>query len=140
MPSHVDARAVLDRLGEHSGAGIDDGTTPRRSAEALYKEIVLDGRRYMLVPVEASGGVNGDRVGVSPVADDAPDDPMRALSEREGAIVRLVASGMVNKQIAFKLQISEHTVSTYLRRIFAKLGVDTRAAMVSRYLSSRGRR
>jgi DNA-binding CsgD family transcriptional regulator len=38
--------------------------------------------------------------------------------------------GKVNKQIADCLKISEWTVSTYHRRIFAKLGVDSRAAMV----------
>jgi DNA-binding NarL/FixJ family response regulator len=47
-----------------------------------------------------------------------------------------VATGLVNKQIAFQLRISEWTVSTHLRRIFAKLGVDTRAAMVSRCLTA----
>jgi DNA-binding NarL/FixJ family response regulator len=52
------------------------------------------------------------------------------LTERELQIVTLVASGQVNKQIANQLCISEWTVSTHLRRIFIKLGVDSRAAMV----------
>jgi DNA-binding CsgD family transcriptional regulator len=52
------------------------------------------------------------------------------LSSRELQIATLVALGQANKQIARELQISEWTVSTYLRRIFAKLGVDSRAAMV----------
>ena len=36
------------------------------------------------------------------------------------------------KEVASKLSISEWTVSTHMRRIFAKLGVETRAAMVLR--------
>ena len=52
------------------------------------------------------------------------------LTERELQITTLVASGRSNKQIANQLQISEWTVSTHLRRIFIKLGVDSRAAMV----------
>jgi ATP/maltotriose-dependent transcriptional regulator MalT len=52
------------------------------------------------------------------------------LSERELQIATLVALGQANKQIAHRLHISEWTVATYLRRIFAKLGVDSRAAMV----------
>lgn len=52
------------------------------------------------------------------------------LTKRELQIVMLVAEGKVNKQIAHHLQISEWTVSTHLRRIFAKLGVESRAAMV----------
>jgi DNA-binding CsgD family transcriptional regulator len=54
------------------------------------------------------------------------------LTGRELEIAVLVAQGCATKNIAFKLQISEWTVSTYLRRIFAKLDVDSRAAMVYR--------
>jgi DNA-binding CsgD family transcriptional regulator len=52
------------------------------------------------------------------------------LTERELQIVKLVAQGHPNKRIARKLHISEWTVSTHIRRVFAKLGVDSRAAMV----------
>lgn len=51
------------------------------------------------------------------------------LSPRELQIATLIAMGCANKQVADRLHISEWTVATYLRRIFAKLGVDTRAAM-----------
>ena len=62
-------------------------------------------------------------------------DPQDLLSERELQIVDLVAPGKSNKQIARKLKISEWTVSTHLRRIFIKLEVDSRAAMVYRCAS-----
>lgn len=52
------------------------------------------------------------------------------LTERELEIATLVALGRPNKQIADRLHISEWTVSTHLRRIFVKLGVRSRAAMV----------
>lgn len=57
------------------------------------------------------------------------------LSTRELQIATLVALGCPNKQVANKLHISEWTVATHLRRIFAKLGVDTRAAMTYRCAS-----
>ena len=59
--------------------------------------------------------------------------PSRAdlLSPREHEIARMVAKGYTNKMIASVLDISLWTVSTHLRRIFAKLGVQTRAAMVA---------
>ena len=60
------------------------------------------------------------------------DDP--TLSPREHEIARMVAKGYANKTIATVLDISSWTVGTYLRRIFAKLGVSTRAAMVARLL------
>jgi DNA-binding CsgD family transcriptional regulator len=57
-----------------------------------------------------------------------------SLSPREGEIVRMVALGYTNKEIARVLDISAWTVSAHLRRVFAKLEVTTRAAMVARLL------
>ncbi len=57
-----------------------------------------------------------------------------ALSPREKEIVRMVAQGHPNKIIAGVLNISSWTVCTHLRRVFAKLGVGSRAAMVARLL------
>lgn len=58
-----------------------------------------------------------------------------ALSARELEIARMVARGLPNKTIASVLQISTWTVSSHLRRMFAKLGVVTRAEMVGRLLA-----
>ena len=54
------------------------------------------------------------------------------LSPREQEIARMVAAGYPNKIIAGVLDISAWTVCTYMRRIFAKLNVTSRAAMVTR--------
>lgn len=54
------------------------------------------------------------------------------LSPREAEIARLVARGLSNKQIAAALGISVWTVSTHLRRAYAKLDVHSRAGMVAR--------
>lgn len=56
------------------------------------------------------------------------------LSPREQEIARMVAAGYPNKTIAAVLDISSWTVGTHLRRVFAKLGVGSRAAMVARLL------
>ena len=53
------------------------------------------------------------------------------LSPREQEIARMVASGRTNQAIAGALDISTWTVSTHLRRIFAKLAVSSRAEMVA---------
>jgi DNA-binding CsgD family transcriptional regulator len=54
------------------------------------------------------------------------------LTGRELEVAVLVSQGYATKNIAYRLQISQWTVATYLRRIFAKLDVDNRAAMVYR--------
>jgi len=54
------------------------------------------------------------------------------LSPREQAIAKLVAQGLPNKCIGDQLDISPWTVATHIRRIFAKLDVTSRTAMISR--------
>jgi DNA-binding CsgD family transcriptional regulator len=60
--------------------------------------------------------------------------PATQLSPREHEIARMVAEGHANKTIAAVLEISSWTVGTYLRRVFSKLGVTTRAAMVAKLM------
>jgi DNA-binding CsgD family transcriptional regulator len=59
-----------------------------------------------------------------------------ALSAREHEIACMVAKGYTNKTIAAVLEISLWTVDTYLRRIYRKLDVRTRSAMVGRLASA----
>ena len=55
----------------------------------------------------------------------APDSP-EALTERETEVLRLLARGQANKEIARDLQIGEQTVKTHVSNILAKLGVQSR--------------
>jgi DNA-binding NarL/FixJ family response regulator len=54
-----------------------------------------------------------------------------APSEREMEVLRLVAGGATNRDVAARLFISEATVKTHLLHLFAKLGVNDRAAAVA---------
>jgi DNA-binding NarL/FixJ family response regulator len=57
------------------------------------------------------------------------------LSERERAVLTLVATGATNRDIAAALTVTEATVKTYLTRVFTKLGVSDRTAAVTTALS-----
>jgi DNA-binding NarL/FixJ family response regulator len=57
------------------------------------------------------------------------------LSKQEAKIVRLVADGRTNREIASHLELSEHTVKNYLFKIFDKLGISNRVELV-RYAMS----
>jgi ATP/maltotriose-dependent transcriptional regulator MalT len=57
-----------------------------------------------------------------------PDALPGGLTDREAEVLRLVAAGKTNRDIAVELVISEHTVARHLQNMFAKLGVSTRAA------------
>lgn len=52
------------------------------------------------------------------------------LSARDTDVVRCVAEGLTNRQIAERLKLTEHTVKNYLFRIFDKLGVSSRVEVV----------
>lgn len=82
--------------------------------------------------------LNGQQCSIIQVASEATEE-IRSLTElltaRELQIAALVAMGCANKRVARLLNISEWTVATYLRRIYMKLGVETRAAMASRCAS-----
>jgi DNA-binding NarL/FixJ family response regulator len=59
-------------------------------------------------------------------------EPVREpLSQRELEVLTLVARGSANKEAAKKLFISEATVKTHLVHVYAKLGVNDRAAAVA---------
>ena len=51
------------------------------------------------------------------------------LTPREESVIRLVVKGMVNREIADALHLSEHTIKNYLFRIFDKLGVSNRVEL-----------
>ncbi len=59
------------------------------------------------------------------------------LSAREMDVVRCVAEGLTNREIAQRLKLTEHTVKNYLFRIFEKLGVSSRVEVVLYALGSR---
>jgi two-component system nitrate/nitrite response regulator NarL len=60
---------------------------------------------------------------------------MTRLTPRERDVVRLLADGMKNQEIALELHLSEHTVRNYFIRIFDKLGISSRVELVLYALS-----
>ena len=62
-----------------------------------------------------------------------PQDPVpgQQISPRESEILNLLASGLGNKEIAWRLKISEHTVKFHITSVFNKLGVSSRAEAVA---------
>ena len=61
-----------------------------------------------------------------------------ALTERQSELMRLVAAGLTNPQIASALHLSPHTVRTHLEHIFDRLRVTTRTGAVKRFLELAG--
>jgi DNA-binding CsgD family transcriptional regulator len=103
-------RAFLQRTASDR---CDRGSQEDPQAEEIIFDAEVDGSRFLFIRLPK------------------PVQLPVILSPREREIVRLVALGHSNKIIADVLSISAWTVCTHMRRIFAKLGVGSRAAMVA---------
>jgi DNA-binding NarL/FixJ family response regulator len=60
------------------------------------------------------------------------------LSKREMEVVRSLAEGLTNREIAERLGLSQHTIKNYLFRVFDKLGVSSRVELLFMTLSQAG--
>ena len=70
-------------------------------------------------------------LGTEQTAPPSPEDAATSLlSAREAEILRLVADGLTNPQVASRLYLSPRTVGQHLRSVYRKLGVPSRAAAV----------
>jgi FixJ family two-component response regulator len=58
------------------------------------------------------------------------DEHIKRLTPREHEVMTYVITGMLNKQIAFELDISEETVKIHRGRVMQKLGIDSVAELV----------
>jgi DNA-binding CsgD family transcriptional regulator len=119
-PSPADVQAAARRL-----LALARRLPPSASADGVVLDLVIGGARCVVTRTQPPAELNGHgRATHGP--------PVSALTPREQEIARMVGDGFTNKAIASVLEISSWTVSTHLRRIFGKLDVGTRAAMVSR--------
>jgi DNA-binding NarL/FixJ family response regulator len=122
-----------------------------RHASALWQELRLPyeaahARMQLGLALRAAGDDDGaglelraavasfERLGASRDAATASDllgGPTllpRGLTAREAEVLRLVAAGKTNRDIAVELVISEHTVARHLQNMFVKLDVSSRSA------------
>ncbi len=133
LTTFADDDAVLPAL----RAGAAGYLTKDASSEALIAAIlevaagrmVLDaGVQQRLVELLRSP-TSPDPAPAGPAA--RVDAAQSGLTRREVEVVRLVAEGLTNRQIARRLVLSEATVKTHLNHVLAKLDVDGRPGLVA---------
>jgi DNA-binding NarL/FixJ family response regulator len=94
--------------------------------DAAYDVACAEGRTSALETIVAEALVALEAAdGPSPI--DLPTDHDHGLTARELEVLRLVAAGRTNAEIAEALFVSRRTVTSHVERIFAKLGVHSRA-------------
>ena len=96
----------------------------RRLGDDDAAELELDAARTVLEEL----GAAPDLTRVSSLVTPASPKRTHGLSSRELEVLRLVAGGKTNKEIATELVLSERTIERHVSNIFAKLAVSTRAA------------
>lgn len=118
------SESIAEALREGVKAVLPEGLAATEIAAAIEAAaaglVVLDGMgAEMLIraAVPASGG------GVKPLAE--------SLTPREIEVLRLVAVGLGNKEIAGRLEISEHTVKFHVASLMGKLGAASRTEAVT---------
>jgi DNA-binding NarL/FixJ family response regulator len=128
LTTYADDRSVLEAM--HAGARsyLTKDADRTHIAQALHAAAggltVFDPRVHavLLAAAAAAETVPADAAGTAP----APD----GLTPREVEILRLIARGLTNPEIAAQLFLSNHTIKTHISRIFAKTGSRDRAAAI----------
>jgi ATP/maltotriose-dependent transcriptional regulator MalT len=119
-PARQEARSALECF-QKLGAAREASR-----AETVLKNLADDGRSS--APSSADGSSGGE---VGPSAGPAPTPTDHPLTSREVEVLRLVAEGLSDKEIADRLHLSGHTVHRHISNVRTKLGLPSRAAAVA---------
>jgi DNA-binding NarL/FixJ family response regulator len=139
LTTYADDDAVLPAL----RAGAAGYLTKDVTSEALLAAVrdvaagrtVLDSavqqRLVELVVTDPAAAGPGPGTGPSTAPSAAPSAGAEGLTPREADVVRLVAQGLNNRQVAKAMFVSEATVKSHLNHILAKLAMQDRAALIA---------
>jgi two-component system, NarL family, response regulator YdfI len=119
-----DARSVARLLRIGVRAILSTESDPDNVLSAIYA--VYDGLVLLsTATAESLAAVYGDQ----PL--EVEDEMSEEITSRETDVLRMLAEGLVNKEIAARLGISEHTVKFHISSILDKLGASTRTEAVT---------
>jgi len=131
----LDPQTIRRRVGVQAREGTEQRPFPAprangRVAARLVSDRVAAAAHGRSTPEadrddEASGEA-GSAASSALAVDDRPDPGLDAVTPREQEIIRQVAFGLRNAEVAAKLNITRRTVTTHLANIFRKLGIHER--------------
>ena len=97
-------------------------------AESLFEAVRVVASGHALLAPAVTARLVAEFVRLRPAA--APHPSLSTLTPREHEVLRLVAEGLSNAEIAARLVVSDETVKTHVSRILAKLGLRDRVQAV----------
>ena len=106
------------------------------TAERLFDAVRVVAAGEALLAPAVTRRLISEFTRLRPARDAAPSAALGALTPRETEVLRLVAEGLSNPEVAQRLVVTEETVKTHVSRILAKLGLrDRTQAVVAAYES-----
>ena len=111
---HAGARGIFSRH--------DSVENLSRCLRSVHEGQIWANSEQMSFAVEALAG--------APVVRAVDANGLSLLSEREMDVVRSLAEGLTNREIAERLGLSQHTIKNYLFRVYDKLGVSSRLELL----------
>ncbi len=129
MISAQEEAAVVARAREFGASGFIPKSSSLETIQAAVRA-VLDGDAWWPTPLDAA----------VPVSDEAKaaSAGLSSLTPQQFRVLTMVCDGLLNKQIAYELNVSEATIKAHVTAIFRKLGVRTRtqAALLLQQMES----
>ena len=120
--SAMDDPAVIRRSIQHGASGFIPKSSPISTIEDGIKA-VLDGEVWLPNGIELGDhGLSGDEVGVA--------DAVSKLTPHQFRVLMMLSEGLLNKQIAYRLGVSEATIKAHVTAIFRKMNVSNRTQAV----------
>ena len=115
-----------------SAAALRSGARAILSSEATSAEILAAIEAVSLGLVVLPGAASDAVLSEAPAKTHSqPPGDGQKLTPREMEILEMIAEGLGNKEIAWRLDISEHTVKFHIGSIFTKLGAQSRTEAVT---------
>ena len=129
MISAQEEAAVVARAREFGASGFIPKSSPLETIQQAVQQ-VLDGDTWWPPQSGTSGSVSDEAKAASA--------GLASLTPQQFRVLTMVCEGLLNKQIAFELSVSEATIKAHVTVIFRKLGVRTRtqAALLLQQMES----
>lgn len=129
MISAQEEAAVVARAREFGASGFIPKSSPLETIQQAVQQ-VLDGDAWWPPQSGTAGSVSAEAKAASA--------GLASLTPQQFRVLTMVCEGLLNKQIAFELSVSEATIKAHVTAIFRKLGVRTRtqAALLLQQLES----
>lgn len=131
LSGHADRATILSCF-KFGAAGFIPKTTGQNEMLAALR-LMIDGQRYVppiLLDQEPRPEAASPTAGSFPPAAETPGSLAASLTERERTILKALADGKKNKEIARALGLEEVTIKFALRRLYKKMNATNRASAV----------